>query len=56
MRFKRVYIEITNVCNLSCPFCPPHNRENRFMNFEEFKLILSKIKGYTEYIYLHVKG
>lgn len=56
MRFKRVYIEITNVCNLKCSFCPPHKRENRFMTFYEFKSILEKIKPYTEYIYLHVKG
>ncbi|MBQ9314124.1 MAG: SPASM domain-containing protein [Clostridia bacterium] len=56
MRFKRIYIEITNVCNLKCSFCPPHNRENRFMNFEEFKSILNTIKPYTKYIYLHVKG
>lgn len=56
MKFKRIYIEITNVCNLKCPFCPPHNREQRFMNFEEFKTILEKIKVYSEYIYLHVKG
>ena len=56
MRFKRVYIEITNVCNLKCSFCLPHKRENRFMNFDEFKLILDKIKPYTNYIYLHVKG
>ncbi len=56
MRFKRIYIEITNVCNLNCSFCIPHNRENRFMNFDEFKLILTKIKPYTNYIYLHVKG
>lgn len=56
MRFKRVYIEITNVCNLKCSFCLPHNRENRFMSFDEFKLVLDKIKPYTNYIYLHVKG
>ena len=56
MRFKRVYIEITNVCNLKCPFCLPHNRESRFMTFDEFKLILEKIRTFTNYIYLHVKG
>ena len=56
MRFKRIYIEITNVCNLSCSFCKPHNRENRFMAENEFTQILEKIKGYTDYIYLHVKG
>ena len=56
MRFKRIYIEITNICNLKCAFCPPHKRENRFMSLDEFKLILEKIKPYSEYIYLHVKG
>ena len=56
MRFKRIYIEITNICNLQCPFCPPHNRENKYMTFEEFKTILDKIKPYTKHIYLHVKG
>lgn len=56
MRFKRVYIEITNVCNLKCEFCLPHNRENKFMTFDEFKLILKKVKPFTNYIYLHVKG
>ena len=56
MRFKRVYIEITNVCNLKCEFCKPHNRQNRFMTLKEFNFILDEIKNYTEYIYLHVKG
>lgn len=56
MRFKRVYIEITNICNLKCEFCMPHNRELKFMSFEEFKIILNKVKPYTKYIFLHVKG
>lgn len=56
MRFKRIYIEITNVCNLNCEFCEPHKRENRFMSKDEFKEILAKIKPYSSYIYLHVKG
>ena len=56
MRFKRVYIEITNICNLNCEFCTPHNRLPGKMTFDEFKIILEKIKPYTKYIYLHVKG
>ena len=56
MRFKRIYIEITNICNLKCEFCAPHNRKLEFMDFEQFKTILRKIKPYTKYIYLHVKG
>ncbi len=56
MRFKRIYIEITNVCNLNCEFCTPHNRKLEFMTFSHFQKILSAIKPYTQYIYLHVKG
>ena len=56
MRFKKIYIEITNICNMNCSFCPPHNRKNEYMNRENFEKILDKIKPYTEYIYLHVKG
>lgn len=56
MRLKRIYIEITNVCNLSCPFCAPHHRAPRFMNFSEFQRVLSQVKPYSRYLYLHVKG
>lgn len=55
-RFKKIYIEITNICNLSCPFCPPTNRKKEIMKYDDFKTILHKIKPYTDYIYLHVKG
>lgn len=55
-RFKKVYIEITNVCNLKCEFCPETNRKPKFMDIDEFRFILDKIKDYTDYIYLHIKG
>lgn len=55
-QFKRIYIEITNVCNLSCSFCPPLTREKKFMKVEEFEAIINKIKPYTDYVYFHVKG
>lgn len=56
LRFKRVYVEITNICNLRCSFCPPSERNNQFMTLEAFSHILEKIKNFTEYLYLHVKG
>lgn len=56
MRFKRVYIEITNRCNLNCSFCSVDNRESKEMNVHEFENILKEIKKYTDYIYLHIKG
>ena len=55
-RFKRIYIEITNVCNLQCSFCPQTGRQAEFMEIETFRNILDQIKPYTDYIYFHVKG
>lgn len=54
--FKKVYIEITNVCNLKCDFCPQTNRNPEFMSIGTFGNILDQIKPHTNYIYLHVKG
>lgn len=54
--FKKIYIEITNCCNLSCSFCSKTSKPKRTMTIEEFKNIISKIKSHTDYIYLHVKG
>ncbi len=56
MRFKKIYIEITNVCNFSCSFCHKTLRHKKFILPEEFSAILLKIKPYTNYIYLHVLG
>ncbi|MFL0245857.1 radical SAM/SPASM domain-containing protein [Candidatus Clostridium stratigraminis] len=55
-RFKKIYIEITNVCNLSCDFCPVTERKPEFMSLETFEKILIDIKPYSTFIYLHVKG
>ncbi|NLK22223.1 MAG: radical SAM protein [Epulopiscium sp.] len=55
-RFKKIYVEITNACNLSCTFCPKSNRKPQFMSIENFRKILNQISPYTEYIYFHVKG
>lgn len=54
--FKKVYIEITNICNLNCDFCPTTNRKAGFMSAQLFSEILDQIKPHTQYIYLHVKG
>lgn len=55
-RFKKIYIETTNICNLSCNFCPKTSRDLGFMNVEDFEVIINKIKGYTNHIYLHLMG
>lgn len=55
-KYKRIYIEITNNCNLNCSFCSKVLKPRRNMTLEEFEIVLNKIKDYTDYIYLHVKG
>lgn len=55
-KFTRIYVEITNYCNLSCSFCSKDTRDKREMTVDEFRDVISKIKDYTENIYLHVKG
>ena len=55
-RFKKIYIETTNICNLSCNFCPKTSRELGFMDTESFKEIINKAKEYTNHIYLHLMG
>ncbi len=55
-RFKKIYVEITNICNLKCSFCPETNREKKYMEIESFENILKKVKPYTNLIALHIKG
>lgn len=55
-KFNHIYVEITNVCNLSCPFCIQNKREAKFLNKLEFEHIIKNIKPFTNCIYLHVLG
>ena len=54
--YTRVYVEITNVCNMSCSFCHGHSRAPRNMTEEEFTHILSELDGQTKHIYYHLMG
>lgn len=56
MNFAKVYIEISNLCNLSCRFCPGTKRPKGRMDLERFSSILEKLKGYTEFVYFHLMG
>lgn len=55
-RFKKIYIETTNICNLSCNFCPKTKRKLEYMDIQKFEEILNKIRSYTDYIYMHLMG
>lgn len=53
---QRAYVEITNICNLRCDFCPGTRRPLRAMRVSEFERIARELRPYTRHIYLHVMG
>ena len=53
---NRVYIEITNSCNLNCPFCCAHLRTPRLMSVDMFRMVASQAAEVANHIYLHVLG
>lgn len=55
-RFRKVYLEISNVCNLRCHFCPGTQRTPHVMEEEEFTLLATKLRPYTDYLYFHLMG
>ncbi len=56
MKFYRIYIEITNVCGLSCSFCPSKNLPVKQMDLEFFEYIIKQAHHFTKEIACHVIG
>ena len=56
MRFSKIYLEISNLCNLSCAFCPGTRRQKKALTEEEFSALLPKIRPYSDYLYFHLMG
>lgn len=54
--YSRVYVEVTNICNLNCPFCHKTARAKGQMTFEQFANVLQQLQGVTKYVYFHVMG
>ncbi|MBU0925284.1 SPASM domain-containing protein [bacterium] len=55
-KFKKVHIEITNICNLKCTFCPPKILPNGTMSLEKFDDINAQLKPYTKELAYHIVG
>ena len=55
-KFPKIYVEITNLCNLDCSFCHGTERHGGFVSAEDFSLFAKKIAPFTDHIYLHVMG
>ena len=52
----RCYLEITNICNLDCLFCPKTAREKRSLSLAEFDVLTEKLRGKIKFLYFHLMG
>lgn len=52
---RKAYLEITNICNLSCNFCHKTARTKRSLTEREFDLLTDRLGG-IEYLYFHLMG
>ena len=55
-KYSRVYVEITNICNRSCSFCPGTKRALKRMSKSELSYIAEKLRPHTDYLYFHLMG
>ena len=55
-RFRKIYLEISNLCNLRCAFCPGTKRQPHAMTRAEFAALLPKLRPWTDYLYFHLMG
>ncbi|MDT8388978.1 MAG: radical SAM/SPASM domain-containing protein [Lentisphaeria bacterium] len=55
-RFKHVYVEVTNRCNLTCAFCPTSSRPPDEMSVDVFARIIAQLVPLCEAVCLHVLG
>lgn len=53
---SRCYLEITNVCNLDCMFCPKTERTKRKLSLEEFDFLTDKLQEKIQFLYFHLMG
>ena len=55
-RFERINIEISNICNLKCSFCPAVERDKQVMTVERFSQVAREVAPFTKEIVLHLLG
>jgi len=55
-RFQKIHIEISNVCNLQCSFCPEVIREKKLIDVSLFEEIIKQVAPLTEQVAFHLMG
>jgi len=55
-RFNKINLEISNICNLQCSFCPAVVRSPKLMDLTLFKKILPQVSELTDQVCFHLMG
>lgn len=55
-RFDKVNIEISNICNLQCSFCPEVVRTQGLIDLALFRRIIEQVAPLTEQVCFHLMG
>ncbi|MBX2989104.1 MAG: radical SAM protein [Bdellovibrionaceae bacterium] len=55
-RFSKVNIEISNICNLQCSFCPEVQRHKGLMDEALFRRIIEQVAPHTDQVCFHLMG
>ncbi len=52
----KIYLEITNICNLDCTFCHKTKRPGHLMSQGAFETLTDRLRGQAKFLYFHLMG
>jgi radical SAM protein with 4Fe4S-binding SPASM domain len=55
-RYSKVNIEISNICNLQCSFCPEVIRAKKLIEIDLFEKIIAQVAPLTDQVCFHLMG
>ncbi|MBZ7935398.1 SPASM domain-containing protein [Campylobacter sp. B0100352/1] len=56
MKFKKIYIELSDICGLKCDFCPSQKAMRKIMSKENFITLAKQIHNQSKLFTLHLLG